>query len=70
MLNAEGVAVWSAWYDKVSWAQASNETMTVEWNTQSVPSADYRVEVRVVSEDQKTVYSSMSAPIPAQVIPR
>jgi hypothetical protein len=50
---------WSAWYDDVGWQEGSRRRMTTEWDTKRVQAGEYRVRVSVVSDDHRTVYSSV-----------
>jgi len=55
----DGSPTWSAWYDDVGWQQGSRRRMTTEWDTKRVQAGEYRVRVSVVSDDHRTVYSSV-----------
>lgn len=53
-----GSPIWSAWYANVSWGAGERRRVAIDWDTTTIGVGDYRVEVKVVSNDLKTVYSS------------
>ena len=58
VLTPDGKAIWSSWYADISWREGERKRVAVQWETKDVPPGDYRVDVRVDSNDQQTIYSN------------
>ena len=58
IVGPDGSPTWTAWYDEVDWQEGSRRRVSTVWDTKRVAAGDYRLQVSVVSADQRTVYSS------------
>ena len=58
VLTPDGKPIWSSWYADISWREGERKRVAVQWETKDVPPGDYRVDVRVDSNDQQTIYSN------------
>ena len=57
VLTPDGKPTWSSWYADISWREGERKRVAVQWETKDVLPGDYRVDVRVDSNDQQTIYS-------------
>lgn len=69
VLTTDGRQEWSASYSGVTWWAGEHKSLSVDWDTTQVRAGDYRVEVTVVAQDQKTVLAGGSAASPLRVGP-
>jgi hypothetical protein len=62
VFSSGGSPIWSAAYADVSWGAGERRRVAIDLETTTFGVGDYRVEVKVVSNDLKTVYSSADNP--------